>query len=156
MSESVKKPFKLPNDRDHHIISKVVMDIEAYMPFYDVPTRQESKVLLFEDDPMPTMVKSQREMKKSYVSRFLQKYGLIKAIKLEGQKTVTANWSTPKCLPEVFQDVNVRGLMLHYDSASSHTARLTTEFLKQKQIIMIEHPPYFPDLAMCVWRLVIF
>ncbi|GFW60905.1 uncharacterized protein TNCV_4871161 [Trichonephila clavipes] len=40
------------------------MDDETYMPFYAVPTRQESKVWVFEDDPMPTMVKSQRAMKK--------------------------------------------------------------------------------------------
>ncbi|GFS62435.1 histone-lysine N-methyltransferase SETMAR [Trichonephila clavipes] len=39
--------------------------------------------------------------------------------------------------------------MLHHDNASSHTAGLTVEFLKQKQIKVIEHPPYSPDLAMC-------
>ncbi|GFW80211.1 histone-lysine N-methyltransferase SETMAR [Trichonephila clavipes] len=39
--------------------------------------------------------------------------------------------------------------MLHYNSASSHTARLTAEFLKQKQLKVIGHPPYSPDLAMC-------
>ncbi|GFW93833.1 hypothetical protein TNCV_4221141 [Trichonephila clavipes] len=46
-----------------------------YMPFFDVPTRQESKVWVFQDDPMPTIVKRQRAMKKSNVCRFLQKYG---------------------------------------------------------------------------------
>ena len=35
------------------------------------------------------------------------------------------------------------------DNASSHSARLTLEFLAQKQIKVIEHPPYSPDLAMC-------
>ncbi|GFV66968.1 histone-lysine N-methyltransferase SETMAR [Trichonephila clavipes] len=39
--------------------------------------------------------------------------------------------------------------MLHHYSVSSHTAGLTAEFLKQKQIKVIEHPPYSPDLAMC-------
>ncbi|GFU20716.1 uncharacterized protein TNCV_3176531 [Trichonephila clavipes] len=42
--------------------------------------------------------------------------GFIKAFKLEGKKTVTANWYTTKCLPEILQEVNVRGLMLHHDS----------------------------------------
>ncbi|GFW01308.1 histone-lysine N-methyltransferase SETMAR [Trichonephila clavipes] len=93
------------------------------MPFYDVPTRQESKVWVFEDDPMPTTVKSQRAMKK--VMYFFRSMGLIKAIKLEGQKTVTAN------------------------CASSQTAGSAAEFLKQKQIKVIEHLPYSPDLTMC-------
>ena len=39
--------------------------------------------------------------------------------------------------------------MLHHDNASSHTAGLTVEFLKQKQIKVIEYPPYSLDLAMC-------
>ncbi|PRD27510.1 UNVERIFIED_CONTAM: hypothetical protein NCL1_35157 [Trichonephila clavipes] len=63
ISESVKISLKLPNDGEHHVISKIVTGDETYMPFYDVPTRQESKVWIFEDDPTPTMVKSQRAMK---------------------------------------------------------------------------------------------
>ncbi|GFT55415.1 histone-lysine N-methyltransferase SETMAR [Trichonephila clavipes] len=55
--------------------------------------------------------------------------GLVKAIKLEGQKTVTANWYTSKCLPEILQEVIVMGLMLHHDNASSHIAALLIEFL---------------------------
>ncbi|PRD30899.1 UNVERIFIED_CONTAM: Histone-lysine N-methyltransferase SETMAR [Trichonephila clavipes] len=81
---------------------------------------------------------------------FFKSTGLIKAIKLEEQKTVTANWYTIKCLPEILQEVNVRGLMLHHDSASSHTVSLPpAEFLKQTQIKVTEHPPYSSDLAMC-------
>ncbi|GFV40209.1 histone-lysine N-methyltransferase SETMAR [Trichonephila clavipes] len=49
---------------------------------------------------------------------------------------------------KILQEVNVRGIMIHYASATSHTAGLTAEFLKQKQIKVIEHPPYSPDLAM--------
>ncbi|GFX41188.1 histone-lysine N-methyltransferase SETMAR [Trichonephila clavipes] len=39
--------------------------------------------------------------------------------------------------------------MLHHDNASSHTVGLKVEFLKQKQIKVIEHPPYSPNLTMC-------
>ncbi|GFV14464.1 uncharacterized protein TNCV_165911 [Trichonephila clavipes] len=67
------------------------MNDETYVPFYDVTTRKESKVWVFEDDSMPTMVKSQRAMKNVMYTVFFRSTGLIKAIKLEGQKTVTAN-----------------------------------------------------------------
>ena len=50
---------------------------------------------------------------------------------------------------EILQEVNVIKLMPHYDNASSHLARLTVEFHEQKQIEVIEHPPYSPDLSMC-------
>ncbi|GFW26939.1 uncharacterized protein TNCV_1377791 [Trichonephila clavipes] len=125
------------------------MDDETYMPFYDAPTRQEIKVWVFEDDTMPIMEKSQRAMKKVMYAVFFRSAGLIKAINLKGQKTVTANWYTAKCLPKILQEVNVRGLKLPHDNVSSHTAGLIAEFLKQKQIKVIEHPPYSPDLAMC-------
>ena len=39
--------------------------------------------------------------------------------------------------------------MLHHDNVSSHSAKLITEFLKQKQIKVIEHSPHSPDAAMC-------
>ncbi|GFT81847.1 histone-lysine N-methyltransferase SETMAR [Trichonephila clavipes] len=113
-----------------------------------VPTRQENKKWVFEDDPTTTMGKRQRAMKKVIYAVFLRSTALVKAIKLEGEKTVTANWYTPKCLPKIPQEVNVRGLMLHHDNASCHTAGLTAEVF-EKKIKVIEHPPYSPDLAMC-------
>ncbi|GFV07645.1 uncharacterized protein TNCV_4941471 [Trichonephila clavipes] len=111
------------------------------MMFYEVPTRQESKIWVIEDDPMTTMLKSQRAMKKVMYAVFFRSTVLIKSIKLEGQKTVTANWYTTKFLPEILQEVNVRELMLHHNNASFHTTGLTAEFLKRKQIKVIEHPP---------------
>ncbi|GFW85578.1 uncharacterized protein TNCV_852301 [Trichonephila clavipes] len=110
--------------------------------------RQENKVWVFEDDPTPTIVKRQRTMKKICMpfSLEVQKWSVIK---LEGQKIVTATWYTTKCFREILQEVNVRGLMLHHDNASFHTVGLTVEFLKQKQIKVIEHPPNSPHLVVC-------
>ncbi|GFU41406.1 uncharacterized protein TNCV_2171611 [Trichonephila clavipes] len=61
---SEKQPLKLLNDGDHRNICKIVTGDKTYIPFFKVPTRQESKVWIYEDDPMPTMVKRQRAMKK--------------------------------------------------------------------------------------------
>ncbi|GFW12329.1 uncharacterized protein TNCV_815841 [Trichonephila clavipes] len=100
-----KETLKLLNDGDHRIISKIVTGDETYIPFFDIPTRQESKVWVFEDEPTPTMVKRQRAMKKVMYAVFFRSTGLVKGIKLKGQKTVTANWYTTKCLPEILQEV---------------------------------------------------
>ncbi|XP_042906074.1 histone-lysine N-methyltransferase SETMAR-like [Parasteatoda tepidariorum] len=43
-----KETLKLLNDGGHRIISKIVTGDETYIPFFDVPTRQESKVWIFE------------------------------------------------------------------------------------------------------------
>ena len=39
-----KETLKLLNDGSHRIIYKIVTSDETYMPFFDVPTHQESKV----------------------------------------------------------------------------------------------------------------
>ena len=39
-------------------------------------------------------------------------------------------------------------LCFHHDNASPHSARSTVDFLKQKQMKVIKHPSYSPDLAM--------
>ncbi|PRD27967.1 UNVERIFIED_CONTAM: hypothetical protein NCL1_33843 [Trichonephila clavipes] len=82
------------------IISKIVTDDEAYIPFIDDSTSRVSKVCVFQDDPTPSMVKRQRTMKEAMYAAFF--------------KTI-----------------------------------LTVEFVKQKQIKVREHSPYFSDLAKC-------
>ena len=37
--------------------------------------------------------------------------------------------------------------ILHHDNAPAHTALSVTEFLATKQITVLEHPAYSPDLA---------
>ncbi|GFX39639.1 uncharacterized protein TNCV_2103831 [Trichonephila clavipes] len=77
------------NSVDAAISNNKWVKICTYRSF-DLPTRQGSKVWVFEDDPTPTMVKRQRAM----YGIFFGRTGLGKAIKLEGQNTVTANWYT--------------------------------------------------------------
>ena len=77
-------------------------------------------------------MKRLQAMEKAMYAIFFRNMGFIKAIKLEGRKTATANLYATKRRPKTLQEVNVRGLMLHHDNTSSHSARLTVAFLKQK------------------------
>lgn len=72
-------------------------------------------------------------------SVFFRSTKLVKAIKLEEQETVTANWYMNKCLPENFPVMNIR---LYLDNTSSHKARLRVNFLKQKHFKVIEYSLY--------------
>ncbi|GFU42170.1 histone-lysine N-methyltransferase SETMAR [Trichonephila clavipes] len=75
------------------------------------------------------------------------KYGIGQSHQV--RRTITAYWNSPIYLPEILQEENARGLMLHHDNESSNTAGLTVDFLKQKQIKVIKHPPNSSDQAMC-------
>lgn len=66
-----------------------------------------------------------RNEKVKYVV-FSKNTGLAKATKLEEQKRITANWHTmTKYLSDIFQEVNVWGVMLYHNNTSSYTAQLT-------------------------------
>ncbi|GFU83523.1 hypothetical protein TNCV_288731 [Trichonephila clavipes] len=41
--------------------------------------------------------------KKAMNAVFFRTTGLVKTVKLEGQKKVTANWCTNECLPEILE-----------------------------------------------------
>ncbi|GBP51429.1 hypothetical protein EVAR_37265_1 [Eumeta japonica] len=66
-----------------------------------------------------------------------RKHRLVEAIKLKGQKTVTAAWYTSHCLPGVLQTLRVGGLMLHHDNTFSNNAALAVNFLRENNIVVL-------------------
>ena len=63
-------------------------------------------------------------------------------------------------MPKIFQAwckwrprTGVRGLLLHHDDASADTAAVTLDFLAANDVLLVTHPPYSPDLALCDWFL---
>ena len=87
-------------------------------------------------------------------------FGHVATILLEDRKTVTFDWYVSHCLPKVFQAwckwrprTGVCGLLFHHDNASAHTAAVTLDFLAPKDVPLVTHSPYSPDLAPCDWFL---
>jgi hypothetical protein len=91
-----RQTLEMFNNGGYRILSKIVTGDETHIPFFDVPTRQESRVWIHEDDPIPTIAQKQRSVMKVMYAVFFRSTGLVKAIKLEDQRTVTANWYTTK------------------------------------------------------------
>lgn len=144
-----RENLKLWKNYGARVVERIITGDETYVHYYDAPTRSETKIWVFEDEEPPEVVKRSRTIGKVLYAVFFRCSGLVQAIKLEGQKSVTALWYTTSCLPKVFQDASKKNLLLLHDNASSHTAKLTTEFLQANHIKTIPHPPYSPDLAMC-------
>ena len=90
-----------------------------------------------EGAPPPTKVRRARSVGKQMWAIFFRSSGFVAAVPLEDRKTVTADWYTTVCLPKVITSIDsqrektgVRGILLHHDNASSHTALRTREFLE--------------------------
>ena len=90
------------------------------------------------------------------IACFFAKFDHAATIPLEDKKTITADWYVNHCLPEIFQAwckrrprMGVRGLLLHHDNASAHTAGVTLDFLATNDVQLVTHPPSSPDLVPC-------
>jgi len=82
--------------------------------------------------------------------------GIVARIVVPKGQTVNARYYSNTILPSVFSNwkvimnkKTVRTLMTHHDNASSHKAKIVTEFLEENKVTVLPHPPYSPDLAPC-------
>ncbi|GBP26672.1 Mariner Mos1 transposase [Eumeta japonica] len=68
-------------------------------------------------------------------------------------RSVRSDWYTTICLPEVIDEFRKnnrkRRIILYHDNASSHMAKQTNKFLKEKKVELISNLAYNPDLAPC-------
>ena len=131
------------------IISKIITGDETYVRFFEQKTPNELKQWVFKGEEKQPQIKMGRSEKKILFAVFFRSNCLVKAVKLEGQKTVTANWYITVCLPKIFDELSIKGTIFHHDNAPSDTALATKQFLKEKKVKLMEHPPYSPDLAPC-------
>ena len=119
---------------------------------------------VFPDENPPVKFKRNRSASKQMIVCFFANFGHVATIPLEDRKTVMADRFViivNHCLPEVFQAwhkrrplLGVRGLLLHHDNASAHTAAVTLDFLAANDVQLVTHPPHSPDFAPCDWFLV--
>ena len=107
-----------------------------------------------------TKVKRKRSVGKKMVATFFSTSAHPATVVLEDQRTVTAKWYTEVWLPQVFSKnqkkrprTGLRGILLHHDNASSHTANATIAFPEKTPVKLMTHPAYSPDLAPCYFLL---
>ncbi len=81
---------------------------------------------------------------------FFRKSGFVALRMLKRGETVQAKWYQ-RTLVEVFKNMRkirprtgLRGISLHQDNASSHTAKSTLNFLKRNGVALTGHPPHSP------------
>ena len=138
----------------------IVTGDETWAYQYDPETKQQSAVWVFPDENPPMKFKRNRSVAKQMIACFFAKFCHVGTISFDDRKTVTADWYVNHCLPNIFQTwckrrlrTGVRGLLLHHDNASAYIAAVTLDFLAARDVQLVTHPPYSPDLAPCDWFL---
>ena len=137
------------NDGSSKNVYNMVSGDESWIYSYEPENKRQSAVWVFQDEEKPTKVIRSRSVSKKMVATFVSKSGHVATIPLEDRRTVTANWYTTICLPQVItvlRETNPhRRIILHHDNASSHSARETIRFLEMQNVELLDHPPYSPD-----------
>ena len=132
-------------------VYNIVTGDETWIYAYEPESKQQSTVWVFHDEPNPTKVVRSRSTSKKMIACFFGCTGHVATIPLEDRRSVNAEWYTTICLPTVFDEIRKknkkRRIILHHDNASSHTASQTIEYLKDKNIELMSHCPYSPDLS---------
>lgn len=146
-----KKTLQRFSRGESNHVYDIVSGDESWIYAYDPDSKQQSTVWVFQDEPKPTKVVRSRSTSKKMVATFVAKSGHVATIELEDRRTVTAEWYTTVCLPQVIAELRKsnpnRRIILHHDNASSHTAGRTREYLKDQNVEILDHPPYSPDLS---------
>ena len=82
---------------------------------------------------------------------FFCKTGHVVTVSLERRSTATSPWYTTICLPKVFEEIRKtnkrRRIIVHHGNANSHISAQTSAFLTSRNVELMRHPPYSPDLT---------
>ena len=142
--------FKNGNSRR---VFDIVTGDETWMSFSEPKTKRGNMCWTFESQGQPTSLRPSRFGQRRMFALFFRKSGFIAKKMLRKGETINAKWYK-KALSLVFRNLKMqrprtglRGIILHQDNASSHTATITYIYFEQKGIILTGHPPHSPDLA---------
>ena len=140
-------------------LREIVTGDETWAYYHDPETKLMSMKWVRPGQERPTKIRRQRSVKKTMFIVFFDCSGIVSKSKLiprPGRKTVNALFYTQNCLSKLVKVLwkkrpksGTRGIFLHHDNASSHTAALTKNFLNKNQLRLLPQPPYSPGLASC-------
>ena len=141
---------------DSNLMSSVITDDECWVYGYDPETKHMCSQWNMASSPWPKKARQVKSNVKSMLIEFFDVDGLVHHECVPRGQTVNKEFykRIPQCLchtvhrhcPEKWRSGN---WILHHDKAPVHRAVTTNEFLAKHNFLLLQHPPYSPDLAPC-------
>ena len=76
---------------------------KTWFYYYDVSTKAQNKVWLFEDEKTPVTVRKSRSVKKRLIAVIFTMCGIVTCVVLENHHTMTTKCYSENFLPQVIQ-----------------------------------------------------
>lgn len=143
-------------ENDQSFLDSIITGDETWCFKYDPKTKRQSAEWKSKGDPKPKKLRFQKSRIKTMLITFYDSKGIVhKEFVPEGQSVngeyylgvLHRLWSR---ILRVRTEYPVeKQLFLLHDNAPPHRSLKVREFLNKKQICVINHPPYSPDLSPC-------
>jgi histone-lysine N-methyltransferase SETMAR len=136
-------------------LDRIITADETWLHYTTPESKTQSKQWVPKDSRSPTKARMSRSAKKTMAIVFFDSQGLVYTHYVANGQTVNS-----ECYCEVLDTLRAhiqrkrlasadvkRGWLLHHDNARPHVSAMTQQFLGQRGIQVVPHPPYSPDLA---------
>jgi len=141
-------------DIEPNFLDKVITGDESWVFDYDPETKQQSEEWHIKSSPCPRKAHMSRSRVKTMITVFSDSHGIVHNEFLPPGETVNHAFYKD-LLEQLWEQVQrvqrdiADDWVLHHDNAPAHTALSIQEFLVKKNIPILPHPPYSPDLDPC-------
>ena len=132
----------------------VVTGDESWFYHRKIGKKQSNKSWVAKSQKPRTVAKIGRFEPKNMFSVFFKRDGPVHISYLKRGKTIDHKAYIDDCLKPLVKTLNQRrqtlgtkNLKFHHDNARPHVHSNVIKYLKSKDFIMMDHPPYSPDLA---------
>lgn len=140
--------------RDRRVFKVAVTMDESWIYHYDPETKEQSREWLRNMEPRPQKAQRTLGTRKVMIVTFFDSEGMIYREFVHWPVTINqiVFRQILTCFDITCQNRRPRGTVrgrrfIHMDNASSHTAALTLQHLRNLGWTVLPHPPYSPDLA---------
>ncbi len=143
---------------DSSFLNRIVSGDESPVSLKEVETKQDSCqwIKKGKNAIRPHKARRCRSTRKSMLTVFLDSQGVIQAEFTPRGETIDAE-AYCHTLRRLRENIRKKRphlwaghqFLLHHDNASPHTAVFTLAFIGERDMEMVPHPPYSPDLAPC-------
>lgn len=145
------KEFVELADSDKSFLERIVTGDETWCFMYDPETKRQSASWLGPKSPKPQKVRMQKSKVKTMLIAFFDARGLIHFEFVPEGQTVTGKFYVQVMDRLIKRMRRVRPerdewFLLH-DNAPAHSSAVVAQLLAKRQVAVLPHPPYSPDMA---------
>ena len=141
---------------DATLLEKVITGDESWIFEYDPETKRQSCQWKSPGSPRPKKARMQKSQVKIMLTTFFDHQGMVHHEYVPHDQTINQHFYK-EVLTRLMAKIRRKRRelwasntwILHHDNAPAHAALSVRQFLATKQVTILDHPPYSPDLAPC-------